>query len=71
MFSRGEYEALQANNTSGVKGVSWNRRDQKWQAKIVVNGRSRAVGTFIDLEAAKEAVRAARERAFGEYACHG
>lgn len=64
-------QALQSNNTSGVKGVSWNKRDCKWQAKIVVNGKAKAVGTFNDLGLAEVAVQRARERAFGEYACHG
>jgi hypothetical protein len=30
----------QENNTSGYKGVSWRKRDEKWETKIQINGRT-------------------------------
>jgi len=36
----------QKRNTSGYKGVSWNKRDSVWQAGIRINGRSKNIGTF-------------------------
>lgn len=66
----GANKAIQSNNTSGVKGVSWNKRDEKWQAKVQVKGRAQSCGTFDKMEDAEESVRAVRARIFGEYACH-
>lgn len=36
----------QKNNTSGYKGVSWNRRDKKWVAYISINGKHIFLGSF-------------------------
>lgn len=45
----------QTNNTSGCRGVDWNKRSQKWRARIQVNGVSRCVGYFDTLEEANTA----------------
>jgi hypothetical protein len=34
------------NNTSGYKGVSWRKRDEKWETKIQVNGKTIHPGAF-------------------------
>jgi hypothetical protein len=39
---------LQKNNTSGFRGVSWNKQAKKWQATIRCNGKSRYLGRFDD-----------------------
>lgn len=39
-------------NTSGYKGVSWNKKDGNWQAKIRIDGRNHHIGSFNDKEAA-------------------
>jgi hypothetical protein len=58
----------QRNNTSGYKGVYWNRPGQNWFARIKVAGRPVHLGMFADpTEAARAYNRAAME-AFGEYA---
>ena len=41
------------NNISGVTGVSWNKRDNKWTVYIGVNGKNKYLGSFSDF---KEAV---------------
>jgi len=61
---------LRSDNTSGVKGVHWCKRREKWHAHIRVAGRNRHLGYFVDLSAAADAARSAREQAFGEFACH-
>lgn len=38
------------NNTSGVKGIYWNTRDQMWYAVIKIDGKLKHVGCFKDLE---------------------
>ena len=46
--------ARRSDNTSGVKGVGWNKRLGKWHARVKVNGVQYHVGYFTDLaEAAK------------------
>ncbi len=59
---------LSKNNKSGVKGVFWNERLQKWQAKINV-GRRQIHGGYHDSLAAAGAayLRLAHEH-FGEFA---
>jgi len=41
--------STQQNSTSsGVKGLTWNKRDQKWKAYIVVNNISKYLGYYSD-----------------------
>lgn len=59
--------------SSRFKGVSWDKRDQKWAAEIRIDsgeGRSRKVflGRFIQEEDAAKAYDSAARRYFGEYA---
>lgn len=56
------------NNTSGAKGVRWNRRAGKWQARIHVRCRERHLGVFDDIKAAAAAYRKAAAEAHGEFA---
>jgi len=50
---------LQANNTSGVKGVSWTEVLNKYTARIGVDGKEKHIGVFTTLLAAKKARKAA------------
>lgn len=59
--------SLYSNNTSGVKGVSWNKRQQKWTASIQVNNKRIHLGYFIDKQDAIYARKKAEEEYFGEY----
>lgn len=42
------------NNTSGMTGVSWHKRINKWAANIKINGKMKHLGYFDDF---KQAVR--------------
>lgn len=56
------------NNTSGYKGVTWDKYRQKWQARIKVNGKLLDLGRF---ETAEDAARTYDESArelHGEFA---
>jgi hypothetical protein len=55
-------------NTSGRKGVTWNRRCAKWQAGIKVNGRSYHLGLFDSIDDAHDAYANAAKQFYGEYA---
>lgn len=59
---------LQKNNKSGVKGVSFDSRHQKWHAHIKINGKQKNLGLFKDINDAAEAYRKAAVGAFGEFA---
>ncbi len=51
---------LSSNNTSGFKGVTFDKKSNKWCAVIRVNGKSKHLGTFTDKE---EAIKARFEYA--------
>jgi hypothetical protein len=56
------------NNTSGFKGVTWNRRSNKWRAQIWHRGKNHVLGAFDDPKAAHVAYCEAARAFFGEYA---
>jgi len=59
---------LSCRNTSGIRGVHWDKIRCRWRVEICFDGVRHALGRFLDL---KEAVRAYNEAAikfFGEYA---
>jgi hypothetical protein len=58
-------------NTSGVKGVYWNKQKKKWQAQIRANGKVRNLGRFNDIKDAESVVRKFREELHGEFTNHG
>ncbi len=58
------------HNTSGVNGVYWHSRDNKWTAHIRDGGRQRALGYFDTCEEAA-AARKAAEHQLGYAARHG
>lgn len=55
---------LDAHNTSGVRGVSWDKHRMKWQAYVHHNGKRIGVGRFTDLREAEAAVIAKRNELF-------
>lgn len=59
---------LQSNNTSGFKGVSWDKIRGKWQANIKKNGRMFNLGRFDRKEDAASAYEHAARSMFGEFA---
>ena len=58
-------------NKSGVKGVSWSQKHNKWYACIRKNKINKNLGYFDDLNDAKEFVELAREMLHQEFANHG
>lgn len=59
-----------SNNTSGVTGTHWHKRDAKWVAYIQVDGKHHHLGYFETLEDAAEA-RQAANRKYGFSPTHG
>lgn len=60
---------LRADNTSGFKGVTWDRERQKWMAKIRVLQTHKFLGRFSSLIDAAMAYDASAIKHFGEFAC--
>jgi hypothetical protein len=60
-----------ATNTSGVKGVSFNKARGRWEASVRYDGKKKHLGMFEDLSQAESAVVAARNRLHGEFVNHG
>jgi hypothetical protein len=56
------------NSASGVKGVSWNKRDEKWRAQLKVDGKRKDLGSHDNIEDAARAYNAAAIKYFGEFA---
>ncbi len=58
----------QKNNTSGFKGVSWNKRANKWFASIYKNSQQIYLGLFEDKEEAAKAYNQAATKYHGKFA---
>ena len=52
------------SNTSGVRGVDWKKKNQKWRARIRFKGKEIHLGLFSTLEAAAKARALAEEEYF-------
>jgi hypothetical protein len=58
----------QANNTSGFKGVTWNKRRGNWMAQIAGGGKNKYLGYFDTAEAAHAEYCAAARKYHGDFA---
>ena len=59
--------SISTRNTSGCKGISWNKKAKKWNAKIMIDGISINIGYYDDLDDAKIARINRANQAFGIY----
>lgn len=60
-------KVVQRNNTSGIVGISWHKRDNVWQAYISVEDKSIRLGEFYYLRNAVKARIEAERKYFGEH----
>ena len=58
---------LDSHNTSGFRGVSWNKKRKKWVANIGVGGKYKYLGLFTDINKAAAVYSAANRKYFGEF----
>lgn len=62
---------MQSTNTSGLRGVFWERGCQKWRAQITVDDKNKHLGVFTDKYDAAIAYRNAAQQYYGEFAARG
>jgi hypothetical protein len=55
-------------NTSGIKGVTWHKKSNRWRAQISVNDKNIVLGNFKDIQDASKARKEAEIKYFGEFA---
>jgi hypothetical protein len=60
-------KGLNLNNTSGVKGVYFDKQLKKWRARITINYKSVHLGIFDDLEEAKDTYNQKTKEVFGRF----
>lgn len=58
----------QKNNTSGVRGVHFDKANRRWMAYIQVDGKFKNLGRFDSMDAATAARNEASRKAFGDFA---
>ena len=58
---------IYSNNTSGFKGVVFDKRYNKWQARTRIDGKSICFGCFDKIEDAVEARVKCVNKIFGEF----
>jgi hypothetical protein len=54
--------SIYTNNKSGVRGVHWHKRQEKWIASIRVDGKLKHIGSFNTVDEAEQAVKEARRK---------
>lgn len=62
---------LSKKNTSGCKGIVFNKNRKKWQAQIGFNNKYIYLGLFENFELAKQAINDARKKYHDQYANNG
>lgn len=58
-------------NTSGIKGVCWDKTTNKWKVQIWKNGIKYHIGVYSKIEDAKTAIEEVRLKMHGEFCHHG
>ena len=63
----GQNRSMSSKNTSGTKGVHWNKKNNKWTAQITINGKRINLGSFLDKDDAINIIVQRAKDEFGEY----
>lgn len=57
----------QSNNKSGVAGICWVSRDNRWMAQIKIHGKTKYLGEYVNFDDAVKARKEAEKTYFGEW----
>ena len=66
-ISRIKSDTLIASNTSGARGVYYDKRTSKWRARLRFKGRTYNFGSYANFEDAVKARGEAEEQIYGEF----
>ena len=61
-------KSIPKNNTSGIQGVTWNKRAKKWYVQLMFNKKPMYFGVYKDLELAELVITEARRKYHGDFA---
>lgn len=59
--------SIRSDNTSGIRGVSYDKVNEKWYAEIWINGKKKYIGRYLTLEEAATARRLKAKELFKEF----
>lgn len=62
---------ISSRNKSGVKGVSWDKRTNRWHVSICAGGKRHFGGQYFLIEDAEKSANSLRKRLHGDYANTG
>ena len=66
-FENSYNSKISKTNTSGHKGVCWNKENDKWKVKICKNGKQYFFGYYVNKEDAIKVAIKARKKLHGEF----
>lgn len=66
-ISRITSHALIATNTSGARGVYWDKRSAKWRARLRFKGKTYNFGSYANFDDAVKARKQAEHLIYGEF----
>ena len=58
---------MNQNSKSGAKGICWDKKYNKWRVCIMIDGKSKYLGLYENLEDAKQARMKEANRLFGDF----
>ncbi len=58
---------MNQNSKSGAKGICWDKKYKKWRVCIMIDGKSKHLGLYENLEDAKQARMIEANKIFGEF----
>ena len=71
-LSQNQYNSkLRTDNKSGIKGICWNKKADKWQVLLQIKGKNKYFGLYKDIDYAKFVLNAMRYKYHKEFANHG
>ena len=66
-ISRIKTDRLISSNTSGVRGVYFDKRSGKWRARLKFKGKLMNFGTYSNFDDAVKARKQAEQEIYGEF----
>jgi hypothetical protein len=59
--------ALKITNTSGYKNITWNKKNNKWQVTLDLNGKKLYFGCYFNIDVAKFISDTMRHKYYGQF----